>query len=526
MSVCETVPPETENAAFRILLVEDDREDALILERVILRSDLSTAQTEHRETLTAAKQALAADDFDVVLLDLGLPDGDGISALPEIMQSGVPVLVLTGNDDVELALEAMRRGAQDYILKDCLDASVLSRSVRYAVERQRLHDELLASHRREQALKDEVLSHVSHELRTPLTAIYSYVGILSDGIAGPVTEQQAEYLGIIERNAKQLKRLIGDLMDVARINNHKLALDTGLVDMHSCIADVVDASGSAAAEKGIDLQVAVDGSLPCVLGDSQRATQVLQNLVDNAVKFTAASGHVTIGATEDRDQMVCVDVRDDGCGIAPELRSRLFERLQQGRSIDAGSRRGLGLGLWIAHELVLSMGGEMGVDSEEGEGSRFWFTLPVYSVERLVAEVLEQEATDLSLLHVVIRPPESVVAGCSIETARREAARLVERCLLATSDRLIPEQKIVGSRVHVFAILRSDERGAEVVGRRVEAQLGSATGRLARCGYTYSVTAEQVASSMQVESSSSVAQVVEARIDAVGKGRAAGSSKR
>ncbi len=247
-----------------------------------------------------------------------------------------------------------------------------------ALSRERqAHMELDRARREQLEFKDHLLSHVSHELRTPLTAAQQFVAIMHDGIAGPLTDRQTEYLGIANRNLNQLGRMIGDLLDASRSDSGKLSFEIGRVRMDDLVAEVVGAVGSGASERGVEL-VLEAVPVPEVLSDPDRVAQVVTNLVDNAVKFTPSGGRVTVRVAADSDEgFVRTSVEDTGPGIPPEVQEHLFQRLYQADAGDSVSRRGLGLGLYISREIVHRHGGRIWVESEVGRGSTFHFTMPL-----------------------------------------------------------------------------------------------------------------------------------------------------
>ena len=189
--------------------------------------------------------------MDLLLLDLGLPDGSGIDTVRRVRAAApdVPVIVLTGMDDEQLAAQAMKAGAQDYLIKGHIGNRALPSAMRYAIERHEMQVETDLIRRQQLQFKDEFLSHVSHELRSPLTAIYQFATIIADGLAGPTNTEQAGHLATIVRNTRQLKSMIDDLLEVARVQAGKLAIEPQCVR----VADAIDYSvetlrGNAAAK--------------------------------------------------------------------------------------------------------------------------------------------------------------------------------------------------------------------------------------------------------------------------------------
>src|SRR4029077_10683178 len=163
----------------------------------------------------------------VVLLDLGLPDAHGLDTVRQVhaVAPTVPLIVLTGLDDEALAGEAMKEGAQDYLIKGQIENRALPRALRHAIERHRMQTETDVIRTKQMRFKDEFLSHVSHELRSPLTAIYQFVTILLDRLGGELNVEQHNYMEIILRNVKQLQSMIDDLLEVTRVQAGKLTID-------------------------------------------------------------------------------------------------------------------------------------------------------------------------------------------------------------------------------------------------------------------------------------------------------------
>lgn len=245
-------------------------------------------------------------------------------------------------------------------------------------------------------MKDEFLSRVSHELRSPLNAVYQYVTILLDGLAGKINNEQREYLGIALRNVKQLRNMIGDLLDVTRSRSNKLHLAPCEMDVAQTVAAALDTVRHEAQAKTLSLSVQLQEGLPAAFADPQRVQQVLVNLLDNAIKFTPPGGEIRVsaGVAGPPAGDLEIAVSDSGCGIAEEDRERIFQHLYQvHKSIDQ-KRVGLGLGLFICRDLVSRLGGRIWVDSRVGEGSTFRFTLPAFSPELAVLSLIDDRLAE------------------------------------------------------------------------------------------------------------------------------------
>ncbi|MFM2148165.1 MAG: hypothetical protein RLZZ187_471 [Pseudomonadota bacterium] len=227
---------------------------------------------------------------------------------------------------------------------------------------------------RASAEKSDFLAFVSHEVRTPLNGVLGTLSLLLDT---PLDSEQRAYAETARRSGETLLWTVNELLDLSRIEAGKLELEEIAFDLGQPLREVLALQAASAADKGLRLTASLDAALPArVMGDPRRFRQVLLNLVDNAIKFTAA-GTVDIHVGHKAGRIE-VEVRDTGAGIPAPLRKRLFRRFQQA---DAGTARrhgGSGLGLMICRRLVGLMGGEIGVESEEGRGSVFRFDLPLH----------------------------------------------------------------------------------------------------------------------------------------------------
>jgi len=223
--------------------------------------------------------------------------------------------------------------------------------------------------------KSQFLANMSHELRTPLNAILGYTKMIQSNIYGDVPEKIRDVVGRLEQSGRHLLGLINDVLDFSKIEAGQLTLSLHEYSMKEIVRAVVAAVDPLAVDKKLSLELALAPDLPVGKGDQQRIVQVLLNLVGNAIKFTEA-GAVRVAATTS-DGTFVVSVRDTGPGIAPADQQRIFEEFQQADSSNTRKQGGTGLGLAIARRIVQMHGGRMWVESAPGEGSTFWFTLPV-----------------------------------------------------------------------------------------------------------------------------------------------------
>jgi PAS domain S-box-containing protein len=234
--------------------------------------------------------------------------------------------------------------------------------------------------------KRDFISSVSHELRTPLTSIKGYVDLLLLGAAGPVSEGQLSFLGVVKNNANRLMDLINDILEIGRIDSHKITLNFEQIDIGHVFNDVLQTLRAEIDRKSIFVGTDVQDGLPEVTADPRRLTQVILNLVSNAVKYTYAEGHVWLRAFLNPSGMIQVDVEDNGVGISPEQQQHLFRRFYRADNPLRDEAGGTGLGLSIAKSFVELHSGEMWVKSEANKGSTFSFILPVTQPEQTDAD--------------------------------------------------------------------------------------------------------------------------------------------
>jgi len=224
--------------------------------------------------------------------------------------------------------------------------------------------------------KSEFVSTVSHELRTPMTAIKGYTDLLYAGAAGAINSEQKRFLSTIKSNTDRLTALINDLLDISRMETGRVRFEPRPVQIGEVIADVVNVLAPQSETKHQSLTYEVVGGLPDVMGDRDRLTQVLTNLLGNAIHYTPEGGEIELRAYL-VERAVRVDVRDTGIGIAPDDMGRIFERFYRADHPLVQETRGTGLGLSIVRMFVEMHGGRIWVESDPGRGSTFTFILPL-----------------------------------------------------------------------------------------------------------------------------------------------------
>jgi signal transduction histidine kinase len=464
------------NGHSHVLLIEDNPGDADLVRLRLIEGD-PAAQVECVTRLADGLASMAKRQPSVVLLDLNLPDSRGADTFHKVLEKapGVPVVILSGQGDEILAMKALHQGVQDYLVKDDITSSRLEHAMRYAIERQALTRSLEMSRLQQLEFKNQFLSHVSHELRTPLTCIHQFVSILVDGLAGDINPEQRDHLETVLNSVHQLRAMIRDLLEATRAESGKILIERRCIALGDLIRQAVSMMAATAKERQVDLKVGLDTRLPLVYADPDRVLQVLINLIDNAIKFTPPGGsvQVKVRVVEGDPNMVNLSVTDTGRGIALEAKALIFERLYQGPNSVGNNRAGLGLGLFIAKELVELHGGRIWMVSEIANGSTFSFTLPVYSLARLLFPVITcgGRLRDGIVLVKVELTPASNPPRTNWKGACRQALHTLRRCVYLDKDLVLPDMGNTGTNVTFFVAASTDLEKAEIMMKRIREQL-------------------------------------------------------
>jgi sigma-B regulation protein RsbU (phosphoserine phosphatase) len=464
------------NQPTHVLLIEDNQGDADLVRLRLVESN-SDLEVSCADRLSAGLAALAIEPPAVVLLDLNLPDSRGADTFREVLNRApsVPVVVLSGRDDEELAITAIHQGAQDYLVKGQFDGRQLGRAMRYAVERKALLTALDMSRKQQLQFRDQFLSHVSHELRTPLTCAHQFVTILLDELAGPIASEQRNHLETILLSVNQLRVMIGDLIEATCAEPVQTCIEPRCVVIGEVIQQAVEMLRVTAGQKGIGLEVRLDARIPLVWADPGRVFQALINLIENAIKFTPPEKSILVEARlMDLDPgFVYVSVEDTGSGIRPEAKTRIFERFSQIPGGVDGSRTGWSPELYLTKELVRLHGGRIWVESQPGYGSTFSFTLPLFSLAKLLFPVITDQGhlrRSIVLVTVQITPKLSLGVGNWKEISQR-CHELLQLCVLPGNGIIVPATENAGQGVTFLIVASTDVHGTNLLTERLRTQL-------------------------------------------------------
>ncbi len=371
-----------------ILLIEDNPGDARIVEILLDESDLPECRITHCQTLGEGVSALMENDFDVVLLDLSLPDSRGFETLQRLISAkpDVNVVVMTGFSDKTLGLNAVKAGAQDFLTKGVFDADLLAKTLRYAIERKNVLIKLAAATRaREVAeesarMKEQFIASISHEMRTPMNAIYGMSNLLAQTT---LDGEQRSFIDSVRQSSEILLGVINDILEISTLQNGKMSFESKNFDLHELMFNLVNVMQYKKDEKPLEFQLFIDPSVPTILsGDKLRLNQVLFNIVGNSVKFTD-EGVVKINVQLVDNQKDTVIVRfiviDTGIGIPEDKVDAIFESFTRVRTKDR-IYEGTGLGLAIVKNLVQLQNGRVWAESALGKGTTMLIELPFTKV--------------------------------------------------------------------------------------------------------------------------------------------------
>ena len=366
-----------------ILLFEDNIGDAGLLEEMLEEfNDLYLLKNV--ETLEEGLNILKNHQFDIILLDLGLPDSDGIDTLKEVNKKtpNSPIIVLTGLNSAEIGILAVKMGAQDYLIKKEIDSKQLSSSIRYSIERKKIELELQKS---QDTLEEKVKERTkeleesnkelqqfayvaSHDLKEPLRMITSFLQLLERRYADQLDKDATEFIGFAVEGAKRLDEMINDLLEFSKVTRKKIEFSK--VDMNKVVE-----------QTKLNLKYAIDtnnaeinyNKLPTIYGDEMLMVQLFQNIIGNSIKYrNKKTPEINITATKESNQYHFA-ITDNGIGMSPEHLNRIFTIFQRLHTKD--EYEGTGIGLAIAKKIVLQHDGQIWAESELGKGTTFHFTI-------------------------------------------------------------------------------------------------------------------------------------------------------
>ncbi len=373
----------------KILIVDDNLSNIKILRERLEDYDLMVAESGQQ-----ALEIAAEFKPDLIMLDIMMPGMDGYEVCRHVRaqpQMGTPKIIMVSAKAMrEERLRGYEVGADDYIVKPFDGQELLAKVQVYlrlksteefnaelqkqvAEQTEVLRDAKNAAEAANRA-KNEFVSTMTHELRNPLTTIIGCTDLVK---IDPLNDKQVKYVNLIRQGANHLASLVSDIFDVVKIDRNVVELEVTAFPVTGFIESTVDMMQKQLQEKELDVKVFVTPSLINLTGDNRRCRQILLNLLSNAIKYSDKGSVIEISAEDVSDSVAKISIKDTGIGIREEDREKLFSEFYQVDRRRDEKLGGTGIGLALSRRLVELHGGEIGVVSELGKGSVFWFSLPV-----------------------------------------------------------------------------------------------------------------------------------------------------
>lgn len=393
----------------RVLLIEDNLAEARLLHEVLKGATRHQFQLIHVKRLQEGLQRLETEKFAIILLDLTLPDSQGLDSLSPIIEQvpELPIVVLTNTNDEELALEAVRRGAQDYLVKRHITLDILVKSICYAIERKQMAEALRTANQALEKrveertaqllkaqelnqLKSEFVSMLSHDFRNPLNTILLSAGLLEESRDQLTPEQQLSYFQMIRTAIKDMDQLLGEVLLLGKADSGKLKAHFYPLDLKEFCQRVIH-SLQLSLEHNHKIVFNPKGNLDDGLWDEKLLWHILNNLLNNAIKYSPQGGTIELDVIA-QENSVLFRIKDQGIGISLEAQQHLFEPFYRANNVD--EIPGTGLGLAIVQKCVEAYDGQIFVESQIGYGTSFNVILPFSKpVVSTIGETAEQIQT-------------------------------------------------------------------------------------------------------------------------------------
>lgn len=365
----------------RILLIEDDEEDYILLQKLLTKVPAARYELLWESTYEAGLVHMLQEDHDVCLLDYLLGAYNGIALVKAARSRGYsrPIVLLTGAYEEEVGIQALQAGADDYISKGQVQGELLHRIIRYAIERkktelerEKLLSEQLAARELEKK-RNEFISMVVHELKTPLTSLKGYAQLLRKRYVAGGDDQAVRLATRMDAQINKLTGLVDDFLDVSRIAAGKLQFREEYFDFDVLVNEVIEELQPTTDHHQIRR---IGTTNQTIWGDRMRVGQVITNFLSNAIKYAPETDRILVNTSSNGDT-VTLSVQDFGPGIPKSQQELIFTPFYRLDDALQRAASGLGLGLHIAAEIIRRQGGQIWLESDEGQGATFGFTLPV-----------------------------------------------------------------------------------------------------------------------------------------------------
>lgn len=365
-----------------ILLVEDNPGDALLIEELLLDNDYFSFELNNAATLKEAKEKIETNGFDIILLDLGLPDSDGLMALEEILEieKVIPIIVITGLKDEKKGREAVKLGAQHYIIKGNVDSYTLIQSILFSIERnQHLNDikEREAELEELIAQKDRLISIISHDVKGPIGTVYNFLKLLNHKYDRLDQDAIQNHIQKCFSATQSTYQLIETLLEWAHTQSGRKEVIPEIIHCRSIIANSIKPLLETASKKSIHIVDLTPDELK-IYADPDMLSTIIRNLISNAIKFSHHESLIQIKYLKNKNtNLAQLQVVDTGVGINSDNVEKILDVGEGYTSLGTDNEKGTGFGLILCKELVKKNGGDLWIETTEGKGTTINFTVPV-----------------------------------------------------------------------------------------------------------------------------------------------------
>ena len=356
----------------KVLIIEGDEKDYIVTRHHLRNVKTCNYLIDWESDFDNALERVILQEHDIYLIDYNLGKSTGIKLVSQVINSGinVPFIFLTNMDDYLIDYKAMQVGATDYLIKNKITEDILERSIRYAIGRKQTEKALIEAN----TTKDKLFSIISHDLRSPMSSLLSSLDIIIESKDSIDSDTLSQLLRELQKTTKSAFDLLDNLLTWSRSQIGALRCKPERFELSPMVDRVVNQTSRNAKVKSIAINVDIDEDIE-VCADTNMIHVVLRNLVSNALKFTHEMGKVEISAVENKGDVI-FSIKDNGIGMDEATVNRIFDSKLFKSKRGTNNESGTGIGLKICNEFVTRNQGKIWVESKEGEGSIFYFTLP------------------------------------------------------------------------------------------------------------------------------------------------------
>jgi two-component system sensor histidine kinase/response regulator len=372
---------------YNILLVEDNPGDAMLLEELLLDNKRFKFKMDVADTLQTAIKMVEEIRYDIILLDLGLPDSNGLDALQVINKkvNNIPILVITGLDDDKTGNEAIKMGAQSYIVKGLYNSRLITDSIIHAVER---NNNLIKIRKAEEELtlyneelnkankeKERLIALLSHDLRGPIKTLVALLELLNEEYDEMEKSMQREIIQKSIKTGENTVNLLETLLEWARLKAGKIQIHPKITEVHKFVNSSIESALDMASQKEVEIINNTPEGLH-FYADTNMIATVVRNLLGNSIKFSHRRSTISIEAKKTNNESIAIEIKDEGKGIKEEDRLKIFDITEGFTTLGTENEKGSGFGMILCKELIEENNGKLFIESEYGKGTSVSFILP------------------------------------------------------------------------------------------------------------------------------------------------------